>query len=129
MKLLTENGRGKSDVPMIAGIVGLIASLPGILCAGCVGACTDTAQTMATGSSSGVGSTWALLNLGSAFIGLFYGIKSKQMPRTSGVVMVGVAIITFLLSFLTFNWFWGLIAIACFAIGGTISLTQEKVND
>lgn len=128
MKLLQENGRGKSDIPMIMGIIGLVATIPGTLCAGCMGGCASVGKTLATGEASNIGSIWILINLASAAIGLFYGIKSKEMPRSSGAVMIGVAVLTLLLSFVTFNWFWGLIAVASFGIGGAVSLTQEKSN-
>lgn len=128
MELLQENGRGKSDVPMIMGIIGFVATIPGTLCAGCMGACASAGTTLATGQSSNVGSIWILINLASAAAGLIFGIKSKGTPRTAGAVMIGVALLTLLLSFVTFNWFWGLIAVACFGIGGAISLTQEKIG-
>jgi hypothetical protein len=128
MQILQENGRGKSDVPMIMGVIGFVATIPGTLCAGCMGACASVGTTLATGQSSNVGSIWILINLASAAAGLFFGIKSKGTPRTSGAVMIGVALLTLLLSFVTFNWFWGLIAVACFGIGGAISLTQEKLG-
>lgn len=35
MELLQENGRGKSAAPMIMGIIGLIATIYGTVCAGC----------------------------------------------------------------------------------------------
>jgi len=126
MELLQENGRGKSNAPMIMGIIGFVATIPGTLCAGCVGACTSTVEILGTGHSSGIGTFWVLTNLASAGAGLFFGIKSKATPRTSGAIMIVSAILTLLISFVTFNWFWGLIAVACFAIGGAISLTQVK---
>jgi len=128
MQFLQEQGRGKSDVPMITGIIGFVATIPGTLCAGCMGACASTAETLSTGHSSSFGSFWILINLASAAAGMYYGIKSKEMPRSSGAVMIGVAVLTLFLSFITLNWFWGLIAVACFGIGGAISLTQEKTN-
>jgi len=128
MQLLQEHGRGTSEIPMITGIVGFIATLPGILCAGMCGAFTSAAETLATGESSGIGSIWVLVSLLVSGAGLFYGVRSKAMPRTSGAVMIGVAILTLVLSFISFNWFWGLVAVACFSIGGAISLTQEKAD-
>jgi hypothetical protein len=128
VELLQENGRGKSDVPMIMGIIGFVATIPGTLCAGCMGVCASVGTTLVTGQSSNVGSIWILINLASAAAGLFFGINSKGTPRTSGAVMIGVALLTLLLSFVTFNWFWGLIAVACFGIGGAVSLTQEKLG-
>lgn len=128
MQLLQEQGRGKSDVPMIMGIIGFVATIPGTLCAGCMGAVASAAEAATTGHSSSFGSFWILINLVSAGAGLYYGIKSKETPRSSGAVMIGVAILTLFLSFITLNWFWGLIAVACFGIGGAISLTQEKIN-
>ncbi len=109
------------------GIIGFVATIPGTLCAGCMGACASAAETVATGHSSGLASFWILINLASAGAGLYFGVKSKSAPRTSGAVMIGVATLTLLLSFITLNWFWGLIAVACFGIGGAISLTQEKL--
>jgi len=128
MALLQENGTGKSDVPMIMGIVGFVATIPGTICAGICGACASAGETLATGNSSGIASFWVLLNLASAAAGLFFGIKSKSTPRSSGAVMIGSAILTLLISLVTLNWFWGLIAAACYGIGGAISLTQEKTN-
>lgn len=128
MQLLQEHGKGKSELPMITGIIGFIATIPGMLCAGCMGACASAAETLSTGESSSMGSIWALTNLASSVVGMYYGIKSKAMPRTSGAVMIGVALLTLLLSFITLNWFWGLIAVACFAIGGAVSLTQDKTD-
>lgn len=112
---------------MIMGIIGFVATIPGTLCAGCMGACASVAETVATGHSSGLASFWILINLASAGAGLYFGVKSKSAPRTSGAVMIGVAVLTLLLSFITLNWFWGLIAVACFGIGGAVSLTQEKL--
>ena len=128
MQFLEEQGRGKSDVPMITGIIGFIATIPGTLCAGCMGACASVGSTLLSGHSSGIASFWILLNLASAASGLYFGIKSKEMPRSSGVAMIGAAGLTLFLSFITLNWFWGLIAVTCFSIGGAISLTQEKDN-
>lgn len=128
MALLQENGRGTSDVPMITGIIGFVATIPGTLCAGACSACTSASETLLTGTSSGIASFWIILNLSSAVAALVFGIRSKSTPRSSGAVMIGSAVLTLLISFFTLNWIWGLIAVACFAIGGAISLTQEKTN-
>lgn len=126
MSLLQEEGRGKSDIPMIMGILGFVATLPGLLCAGCTSACGGVLAASA-GHSAGIASFWLLFNVASSVAGVYFGIKSKETPRSSGAVMIGVAIITLLLSIITFNWFWGLIAVACFSIGGAVSFTQEKI--
>jgi hypothetical protein len=128
MALLQENGRGASDVPMITGIIGFVATIPGTVCAGMCGAFRDGMETAMTGSTSGFGKFWLVLNLTTAIVGLVCGIRSKATPRTSGAIMIGSAIITLLISFFTANWIWGLIAVACFATGGAVSLTQEKKN-
>ena len=128
MALLQENGRGTSDVPMIMGIVGFVATIPGTVCAGACSACTRNVEILTTGTSSGFASFWVILNLATAVAGLVFGIRSKGTPRSSGAVMLGSATLTLLISFITVNWIWGLIAVACFAIGGAISLTQEKTN-
>ena len=128
MALLQETGRGTSEVPMIMGILGAVMTIPGIICAGMCAAAGSTAEVLATGQSSGVGSFWMILNIAAAVLGLFFGITSKSTPRTSGVFMLSAAALTLVISFLTLNWMWGLMAVACFAIGGAISLTQDKIS-
>lgn len=107
---------------MIMGIAGFVATIPGTICAGICGAATTLI------GASGIGILGLILSLGSGAAALYYGISSKAMPRSAGVVMLSAAFLTLLFSFFTFNLFWGLIAVACFSIGGAVSLTQEKIN-
>ena len=128
MSLLQETGKGTSDVPMITGVLGFVATIPGTFCAGACSICTSTAETLATGTSSGIASIWLLLNVVAGVAALVFGIRSKSTPRLSGAVMLFSALLTLMLDFITLNWFWGLIAVACFAVGGAVSFTQEKSN-
>ena len=123
MDLLQENGRGNTDVPMIIGIVGFVATIHGTVCASACSTCTKNVEILTTNTSSGVESFWVIVNLATVVAGLVYGIRSNGTPRSLGAVMLGSATLTLLISFIIVNWIWGLIAVTCFAIIGAISLT------
>ncbi len=129
MSILQETGKGTSNGPMIAGVIGFVASIPGTICAGICGAGVDLFSAAATqGEMYGAGTTWIIINVAVALSGLVFGIMSKSRPRLSGFILILASILGLIITIITLNWFWGLITVASFLIGGIISLTQEKIS-
>ncbi|NLA04944.1 MAG: hypothetical protein GX881_04425 [Firmicutes bacterium] len=121
---MEETAKGQSNAPMILGIVGFVAMIPGLLCAAACGACVVGVEAMATGQA-GTGSGIIVLTLFPMVAGFVFGFLSKSQPTISGIVMVASAAFMLIPVIMSANWFFGLITIACYLIGGILSFQNK----
>ena len=104
---------------MILGIVGFVAMIPGLLCASACGAL------MSAGGASGSGTFITLLTALPMFAAFIFGFLSKSKAVLAGIVMIASAVILLIPVILSANFLFGLIAFACFLIGGILSFQNK----
>jgi len=108
--------RGTSSAPLILGIIGFVLSLPAILCAG-----------VCAVASAGIGTAGLVFFILAGIIGLIFGILAKSQPVISGIFLLVAAFFALLaIIFCPIQWFWGLIILILFLIGGIVSLNNKE---
>lgn len=105
-----------SSTPMILGIVGFVASIPGIIC---TGMCAGLA---AAGGAHGAASAFLYFSLVPSILGFIFSFMTNSKAKLAGIVLVSCAVVLLITTIVTFNWFWGLITTACYLIAGILSL-------
>lgn len=109
----------KSNTPMILGIVGFVAAIPGILCSAMCGGLAEA------GGAQGAGTMWTLFNLVPTVVALIFAFRVKSNPKQSGYVILACTVLCLIATIVTLNWIFGLITVACFAISGILALQQN----
>ena len=109
----------KSNVPMILGIIGFVAMIPGLLCASACGALVSA------GGEGGTGTFIILLTALPMLVGFVFSFMSKSKPKVTGIVMLISAIVLLIPVVMSGNFFFGLIAFACYLIGGILSFQNK----
>jgi hypothetical protein len=121
------NTKELSSTPMIMGIVGFVAAIPGSLCSlFCAG--SADALTMAASEGKHGGSftaLWIVFSLLPTIGGLVAGFMAKSNTKLWGWLLILFAGMCLVGAIITLNWLWGLITVACFAIGGAVSLSHK----
>ncbi len=121
---LNAIGSNKSNTPMILGIVGFVAMIPGLMCASVCGGAIEVIQ-QGSGAGSGVGGTIIALTAIPTLAGFIFSFFSKTKASLAGIAMIASAALLLIPIVMSANWFFGLIAIACYLIGGIISLQNK----
>jgi hypothetical protein len=109
---------------MILGIVGFVAMIPGFLCAQACGAVVSAVDT-ASGTNSGIGGMITALTAIPMVAGLISGFLSKSKGTIAGIGMLASAAVLLIPTVMAGNWFFGLIAVACFTVGGVLSFQNK----
>ena len=132
----------KSGAPMILGIIGFIANIPGLFCAAACGAVVtgvaataevaEAAEAIAKGSNSEaaelgvvsglVGASLIIFTLIPMLLGFIGGFLGKSHPTGSAIVMLLGGIFLLIIPIISTNWFLGIGASICYIIGGVKAL-------
>lgn len=116
--------REKSNTPMILGIVGFVAMIPGLLCASACGAFVE-GMSATSGESSGFGGFVFSMTAIPMIAGFIFSFLSKSKAMLSGIVMTASAVILLIPVILSGNWFFGLITVACYLVGGILAFQNK----
>ena len=121
------NPKELSSTPMIMGVIGFVAAIPGSLCSLFCAGTADALTAAATDGKHGGGVTmaWTVFYLLPVVGGLISGFMAKSNPKLWGWIFIICALMCLGGSIAMLNWFWGLITVACFLIGGAISLNHK----
>jgi hypothetical protein len=112
------NETQKSNTPMILGIIGFVAAIPGLLCSAMCGSMAEA------GGAQGAGTMWTLFNLVPTVVALIFSFRVKSNSKQSGFVILGCTVLILLATIMTFNWVFGLITVACFTIAGVLAVKE-----
>lgn len=112
--------RGKSNAPLILGIIGAVVSLPNLLCASACAAVVGTA-------SGSLGAGIFIMGLLPVVLGFVFAFFGKSRPTLCGIGMLIAAVVTFIFLVMTgFGSVLSWIALILFIIAGIIAFVQEK---
>ncbi len=116
--------RGTSMVPLVLSIIGAVIGIPA---AACGGACVAGISAFADASNTTeIGQFYLWFGIVGAALGLIFGILSKRIPVSSGIMLIIAALISGF-TMITGNML-ALVVAVLFLIAGAISIAQKKVE-
>ena len=110
----------KSNTPMILGIIGFVAMIPGLLCASACGAILE-----AGAAAAGIGNSVFAMTAIPMLAGFIFCFLAKSKAVLSGIVMTASSVIILIPVIMSGNWFFGLITVACYLIGGILAFQNK----
>lgn len=113
----------KSNTPMILGIIGFVAMIPGLICATACGAIIEA--TAVAGESGGIGNYIIALTAVPTLAGFIFCFLAKSKAVLSGIIMVASSVIVLVPVIISGNWIFGLITVACYLIGGILAFQNR----